>query len=69
MVTDDVEADLQSRLRPGLCRSYPGTLTRADKAVLMPRDPALKAAVDAWLQAQLEAGVPARLIGQNVQAQ
>jgi len=62
MVTDDVEAELQSRLHPGLCRTMRGTLTRADKAVLMARDAALKDAVDAWLRAQLAAGVPARLL-------
>jgi len=62
MVTDDVEAELQSRRRPQLCRAFAGTLTHGDKAVLMVRDPALKDAVDAWLRAQLAAGVPARLI-------
>jgi len=62
MVTDDVEAELQSRRHPQLCRTLPGTLSRADKAVLMPRDAALKAAVDAWLQRQLEAGLPASLL-------
>ena len=55
MVTDDVEAELQARRLPQLCRTLPGTLNRADKAVLMPRD-------DAWLQRQLEAGLPAALL-------
>jgi cyclohexadienyl dehydratase len=62
MVTDDVEAELQARRHPELCRTLPGTLTRGEKAVLMPRDVALKAAVDAWLQRQLQAGVPATLL-------
>jgi len=62
MVTDDVEAELQARRHPQLCRTLPGTLTRVEKAVLMPRDVALKAAVDAWLQRQLQAGVPATLL-------
>jgi cyclohexadienyl dehydratase len=62
MVTDDVEAELQARHHPQLCRTLPGTLTRAHKAVLMPRDAALEAAVDAWLQRQLDAGVPATLL-------
>ena len=44
MVTDDVEAELQARRRPGqLCRTYPGTLTRGEKRILMARDPALQA--------------------------
>jgi len=62
MVTDDVEAELQAQHHPQLCRTLPGTLTRAHKAVLMPRDAALEAAVDAWLQRQLDAGVPATLL-------
>ena len=62
MVTDDVEVELQARRNPQLCRTLPGTLNRADKAVLMPRDAALKAVVDAWLERQLEAGVPATLL-------
>ncbi|MSQ69608.1 MAG: transporter substrate-binding domain-containing protein [Gammaproteobacteria bacterium] len=64
MITDDVEVDLQVRRHPTLCRTFPGTLTRADKALLMPPDPALKLVVDRWLQKQLTAGVPARLIKQ-----
>ena len=62
MVTDDVEVELQARRLPQLCRTLPGTLNRADKAVLMARDAALKGAVDAWLQRQLEAGLPAALL-------
>lgn len=62
MVTDDVEVELQARRHPQLCRTLPGTLSRTDKAVLMPRDAALKAAVDGWLERQLEAGVPATLL-------
>ncbi len=50
MVTDDVEAELQARRRPGqLCRTYPGTLTRGEKRILMAPDPALQAVVDGWL--------------------
>ena len=65
MVTDDVEAELQSRRWQGqLCRTYPGTLTQGDKRILMARDPALQSAVDAWLQSQIAAGVPQRLLEQ-----
>ena len=62
MVTDDVEAELQTRRHPQLCRTLPGTLTRSEKAVLMPRDAALQAAVDGWLQRQLDAGLPASVL-------
>jgi cyclohexadienyl dehydratase len=49
MITDDIEADLQARLHPELCRAMAGTLTRAYKAVFMVRDAALKQRVDEWL--------------------
>lgn len=49
MITDDVEADLQSKHHPELCRAFPGTLTHADKAIFMPRDRELRKAVDNWL--------------------
>ncbi len=51
MITDDVEVELQTHRKPALCRAYPGTLTRAWKAVFLVRDPPLKEAVDAWLLA------------------
>jgi cyclohexadienyl dehydratase len=38
MITDDAEVDLQTHRHPELCRAYAGTLTRADKAVLMAKD-------------------------------
>ena len=62
MITDDVEADLQAYRHPELCRTYAGTLTRATKAIFMPRDAALQGAVDAWLQQEIAQGTPARLI-------
>lgn len=60
MITDDVEADLQALRHPELCRTYAGTLTRADKAVFMVDDVALQAAVDEWLRAASAQGLPAR---------
>jgi cyclohexadienyl dehydratase len=62
MITDDVEAELQSRRHAGLCRTYAGTLTHADKAILMPRDPLLIKAVNEWLGPSIQAGEPARLL-------
>ena len=69
MVTDDVEAELQARRWPGqLCRTYPGTLTRGEKRILMAPDPALQALVDEWLAEAMAAGVPARELEQAMQA-
>jgi cyclohexadienyl dehydratase len=63
MITDDVEVELQSHKQPALCRALPGTLTHADKAILMPRDPDLVKAVNDWLTAAIAAGEPARVLG------
>lgn len=67
MITDDVEAELQTRHHPGLCRTYPGTLTRSQKAILMPRDPDLVKAVNEWLGSALASGEPARLLKSNLE--
>jgi cyclohexadienyl dehydratase len=69
MVTDDVEAELQARHRPGqLCRTYSGTLTRGDKRILMARDAALQAAVDEWLARAIAAGKPAHELERAMRA-
>jgi len=62
MITDDVEAELQARHHPGLCRTFSGTLTHADKAILMPRDPDFVKAVNEWLTPAIAAGEPAQLL-------
>jgi cyclohexadienyl dehydratase len=69
MVTDDIEAELQARRRPGqLCRTYPGTLTRGEKRILMARDPALLVLVDEWLAKAMAAARPARELARAMQA-
>lgn len=58
MVTDGAEVDYQARLHPGiLCpATVPDSFDHFDKAYWMTRDPALKAAVDAWLEQSLQSG-------------
>lgn len=66
MITDDTEAELQVHRHSDLCRALPGTLTHAEKAILMPKDPALVAAVDGWLKEAIAAGEPARLLRESI---
>jgi cyclohexadienyl dehydratase len=58
MVTDGVEVDLQSKLHAGvLCPvAVKEPFTRFQNAYLLRVDPALKAAVDAFMRKQLESG-------------
>jgi cyclohexadienyl dehydratase len=58
MVTDGAEVDYQARRHSGvLCpAAVPDSFDHFDKAYWMTRDPALKAAVDAWLAGALAAG-------------
>ncbi len=54
MMTDAMETRLQQRLHPELCAVHPDQpFDTADKAMLLPRDPALKALVDQWLQERI----------------
>jgi chorismate mutase-like protein len=63
MMTDAIETRLQQRLHPQLCAVHPeAPFDTVDKAILLPRDAALKAYVDHWLQQRLDNGdVPKRL--------
>jgi len=58
MVTDGAEVDYQARLHPGvLCAANTSdSFDHSDKAYWMTRDPALKQAVDAWLEKAIKAG-------------
>ena len=57
MITDAIETRLQQHLHPQLCAVHPeAPFDRTDKAILLPRDTALKAYVDHWLQQRLDNG-------------
>ena len=61
MITDAIEARLQQRLHPKLCAIRPDApFDFSEKAVLLPRDAALKAYVDQWLHQAIETGAFAR---------
>jgi cyclohexadienyl dehydratase len=60
MVTDDVEVELAIRHSKGLCRATTATFTQADKAILLPREPAFVASVDRFLSAEIAGGAIAR---------
>jgi cyclohexadienyl dehydratase len=64
MVTDGAEVDYQARRHPGVLCPAPVTdsFDHFDKAYWMTRDPALKAAVDAWLDKALATGDYARAL-------
>ena len=62
MFTDDTEIAFVTRRMPALCRLLNEVYDPADKAILMPADPAWRQAVDGWLAPELERGTPARLL-------
>jgi cyclohexadienyl dehydratase len=67
MVTDDVEVELETRREPALCRTFPGVLTHSVKAILVARDAAWHARVNAALAAEIAAGHPKRLLAHYLQ--
>lgn len=68
MITDAIETRLQAKLHPELCAIHPEKpFDRSEKAYLMPRDPALKRAVDKWLAGAKRSGELAHGIGKWVE--
>jgi cyclohexadienyl dehydratase len=68
MFTDGVEVQLQSRRHPELAGTLAAPLTQAGKAILLPRDSALKERVDAWLAPRVAAGVIAAELERALEA-
>jgi cyclohexadienyl dehydratase len=64
MVTDDTEADLKVHQYPPLCRSFPGTLTKNDKAIWVHTDTTLLNFVNSWLQKELAMGEPQKWLNE-----
>ncbi len=64
MITDDIEAELQHRRQPLLCRSSQNTFTKSSKAWLLQPDEQFAARADAWLSKQLMRGVVEKLLEQ-----
>jgi cyclohexadienyl dehydratase len=61
MITDAIETRLQQKLKPELCAIHPeAPFDRSEKAYFMPRDAALKRAVDRWLAEMKRSGKLAR---------
>ena len=62
MITDSSETRFQQKAHPELCAIHPDKpFDFAEKAYLLPRDPALKSFVDAWMHIMVETGSYGRL--------
>ena len=64
MLTDDTEADLKVEQYPQLSRSYPGTITKSDKAIWVHTDVALLNFVNDWLHKQMAVGTPQKWLNE-----
>jgi cyclohexadienyl dehydratase len=56
MITDDIEADLQARVLPGLCRATRETFAQSEKAWMVRRDPTFLAEVNTWMEQAIRTG-------------
>ncbi len=67
MITDLIEAQLQSARNPALCMTMPDeTMTYQEKGYMLPKDPSLLAAVNSWLTAAQAAGTLSALFDQHL---
>ena len=66
MFTDDTEIALATHRHPELCRLLPELYAPADKAFLLPRDPAWATAINRWLGPEIARGTPAQLLGEQL---
>jgi ABC-type amino acid transport substrate-binding protein len=66
MFTDGIEVRLQVRRHPELKGTMAEPLTRAGKAILVPKGSDLSPRIDAWLAGQIESGQIAERLGRFV---
>ncbi|MBS0375796.1 MAG: transporter substrate-binding domain-containing protein [Proteobacteria bacterium] len=66
MFTDDTEIALVTRRHPQLCRLLAELYAPTDKAMLLPAEPEWRTLVDDWLGPQIERGVPASLLAEEL---
>jgi cyclohexadienyl dehydratase len=66
MFTDDTEVVLATHRHPELCRLLTELYAPADKAFLLPRDPAWATAVNGWLAGEIARGTPAQLLAEQL---